>query len=437
MRRLRFALLAGVLAVAAIPVALALAQTATAPTVTSAAATAISNTSATANGSVNPNSTATQYAVQFGPTASYGEETGLTSAGAGNAATNVAVALTGLQSGTLHHFRIIAINAGGTSVGGDETFTTSGTAPAPSTPATASTGSSSAVSQAGATVAGTVNPQGKSTEYYFEYGQTANYGFETGGQTATGSSSISVSATLTGLPSGTTFHYRVVAINAGGVTLGHDATFTTTNPPAVTSAAATSVTNDSVVLNGAVNPNGHSSTYYFQYGTTTAYGLQTAPAGAGSGTSEVAVNAEVTALMPSATYHFRLVSTSNQGTSYGSDETVTTAGAPITTSTVRLMGHMGFVSPGNVIGVEVGCFGPNPCVGSFKLTVNGKTIGGGNFKESANTGGFVNIKLNATGKADLKGNRVNHLLVTNVTVTTTAGQTIDGRLSLARWIWKD
>lgn len=438
MRRLRIALLAGVIAAAAIPVALAFAQTSSAPTVTSAAATGVGDSGATLNGSVNPNSAATEYAFQYGPTSSYGEETALTSAASGSSAANVSAPLTGLEAGTDFHFRIIAINAGGTSVGADESFTTTGTAPAPTTPPSATTGDASAVGQSGATVLGSVNPHGQTTSYYFEYGPTSSYGYETNAQTAAaGSSSVSVSATLTGLPSSTAYHYRLVAINPGGVTLGGDGTFTTTTPPSVTSAPATSVTSTSAVLNGTVDPEGQDATYYFQYGTTTAYGLQTAPASAGSGTSQVAVNAQVTALIASTIYHFRLVSTSSGGISYGTDETVGTVGSPTAASTVRLMGHMGFVSPGSVIGAEVGCFGPSACTGTFKLTVNGATIGSGKFKQNANTGGFQNIKLNATGQRDLKGNKVNHLLVTNVTVTATAGQTIDGRLSLARWSWRD
>lgn len=438
MRRSQLVLLACVLAAAAIPVTLAFAQTTSVPTVTSAPATSVSNTGATLNGTVNPNGAATQFAFQYGPTASYGEETTLTSDGSGTTAGAVNGTLTGLQSGTMYHFRVIAINAAGDSVGTDQTLTTTGTAPAPATPPVATTGSATGVAQAGATLGGTVDPKGQATTFYFEYGTSTDYGYETNPQTdAATASSGPVSATLSSLTSGTTYHFRVVAVSPGGVTLGSDATFTTTTPPTATSAPATGVTSDSATFNGTVNPDGNPTTYYFEYGTTTSYGLQTAPANAGSGTTGVTVNTNVTGLMPSTTYHFRLVSTSSGGTNDGSDQTFTTTGPPTVTSVVRLMGHMGFVSPGNVIGVEVGCFGPTSCSGAFKMTVDGKTIGTGNFKENADTGGFQNIKLNSTGQRDLEGNHVDHLLVTNVAVTTTAGQSVNGTLSLARWSWKD
>ena len=438
LRRSRLALLACGVAVAAIPVTLAFAQTTSAPTVTSASARAITASGATLGGTVNPNSSATEYAFQYGPTSSYGEETTLTSAGSANTASAVSGVLTGLRAGTTFHFRMIAINTGGTAVSGDQSSTTAGSPPAPSTAPTATTGSASAVGQTEATLGGTVSPKGQTTTYYFEYGTNGDYGYQTSPQSAAANASAGpVSVTVSNLSLGTTYHYRLVALSRGGVTLGSDATFATTAPPLVTSAAPTGVTSDSATFNGTVNPQGKSATYYFQYGTTTAYGLQTPPANAGNGTTAVSVDRTVTGLIPKTAYHYRLVSTSAGGTSDGADETLTTSAPAVVTSSVYLIGRMGFVSPGQVIGVEVGCFGPSACSGSFNVTVNGQTIGTGSFTESANTGAFQNIKLNSTGQSDMRANRANHLLLTNVAITTTAGQKINGSLSLADWSWHD
>jgi len=200
--------------------------------VTTAPATSVTASGATLNGSVNPNGSATSYAFQWGPTSGYGHETPLTSAGAGTTAVTVSAPVSGVASGTTYHFRIIAINSGGTAVGSDQTFTTTGTAPAPSTPPSATTGSASGVSQTSATVNGTVNPAGQATTYYFEFGPTNNYGYETsptdGGS---GSAAEPASANLTQLTPGTTYHYRLVAVSPGGTTLGADQTFTTTASP--------------------------------------------------------------------------------------------------------------------------------------------------------------------------------------------------------------
>ncbi|HET9720841.1 MAG TPA: fibronectin type III domain-containing protein [Solirubrobacteraceae bacterium] len=436
MRRIRLALLFAVLAIASIPAALAVAAGNAAPTATSSAASSVSSNGATLNGTVNPNGLDTQYAFQYGTSPSYGEETSLKPAGAGSTAETVSAAVGGLQAGTTYHFRVIAMNADGTSVSDDLTFTTTGTATA-GVPPTATTGGSSGATNSTVTIAGTVNPNGTSTSYHFEYGPTANYGFETADASAgSGTSPVSETASLKDLAPGTTYHYAIVGVSATGVTVGQDATFTTTRAPSVGTAGASQPTSDAVTLNGTINPNGLDTSYYFQYGTTTAYGLQTAPAGAGNGTSPVAVHTTATGLMPSTTYHYRLVGVNSDGTIYGNDQTASTTGVAVRASTVKLMGHMGFVSPGNVIGVEVGCFsGATPCAGAFKFTVNGNTIGSGAFKMNPETGGFHNFKLNARGVSLLKGNRVNHLLVTTVSITTTSGQKVSGRLSLARWYW--
>jgi hypothetical protein len=214
-------------AITILPVALAQGA-GSAPTVTTSAATGVTGSGATLNGSVNPNGQQTSYAFQWGPTSGYGHETALTSAGSGTGTSSVNATLSGLASGSTYHFRIIAINGTGTSVGADQSFTTTGSAPPPSPAPSASTGRSSNVGFSGATVTGSVNPSGQSTSYYFEYGPTSNYGFETSPTDAgSGVTSESVSASLSGLASGIPYHYRLVAVSNGGTALGDDQAFTT------------------------------------------------------------------------------------------------------------------------------------------------------------------------------------------------------------------
>ena len=91
-----------------------------------------------------------------------------------------------------------------------------------------STGGASSITQSGATVSGTVNPNGQSTTYSFQYGTTTSYGSATSSQVAgSGNTAVNVSATLTGLSPGTTYHYRITATNAAGTAYGSDLTFTT------------------------------------------------------------------------------------------------------------------------------------------------------------------------------------------------------------------
>jgi len=94
--------------------------------------------------------------------------------------------------------------------------------------------------------------------------------------------------------------------------------------PTVTTTSATSVTSTSATLNGTVNPNGETTTYYFEYGVDTSYGSTTPSASAGSGTSAVSVSAAVLELTSDTTYHYRLVATNTDGTSYGDNKTFRT-----------------------------------------------------------------------------------------------------------------
>jgi hypothetical protein len=73
-----------------------------------------------------------------------------------------------------------------------------------------------------------------------------------------------------------------------------------------------------------VNPNARSTTYDFEYGTTTSYGWTTASQRAGSGATAVNVMANLTGLTAGATYHYRLYASSASGIAYGSDRTFTT-----------------------------------------------------------------------------------------------------------------
>jgi hypothetical protein len=111
------------------------------------------------------------------------------------------------------------------------------------------------------------------------------------------------------------------------------ASFKFGNSPIVTTTAATAVTATTATLNGTVNPNGIATTYYFQYGLTTAYGSTTTSASAGSGSAAVSESAAIASLTAGKTYHFRIVATNSDGTSYGSDLTLTTTGAAIVTTT--------------------------------------------------------------------------------------------------------
>jgi hypothetical protein len=195
-----------------------------------------------------------------------------------------------------------------------------------------STGNATAITPTSATLNGTLNPEGQATTYYFEYGPTTSYGSQTttaaGGGSAT--AGVKVLAPIAALTPNTTYHYRLVATNASGTVLGSDVSFKTPKPPApvVVTGRATAVTQTTATLTGTVDPKGPTTSYFFQYGTSTAYGTQTPAGSAGPGSETVAVSAAIGPLAPNTTYHYRLVASSANGTTHGPDASFKTGTVP-------------------------------------------------------------------------------------------------------------
>ena len=219
-----------------------------------------------------------------------------------------------------------------------------------------------------------------------------------------------------------------------GASAGPSPATAAVSPPAATTGFATSTGPSSENLSGVVNPNGAATTYHFEYGTTASYGSATPDTTAGAGTRNVPASAVVTGLVPGTVYHDRLVAVSSAGTSVGADETFTAGG--VITSQVRVLGREGFVSPGGVIGVELGCFaGQTRCAGHFTVTHNGTLVGEHDFSIDPQSGGFQNFKLTDAGRALLSHNRVFQLLGVDVNVKTSDGQALTYVVHLARWVW--
>ena len=194
---------------------------------------------------------------------------------------------------------------------------------------TATTGPTTAVGATTATVTGDVAPGGQSTTWLVEYGTSASYGSKTASKSAgSGSASVVVSAALTGLKVGTTYHYRVVATSSSGTSHGTDAVFTTLVLPDVVTGTASSVSASAATLNGTVDANGRDTTFYFEYGASTSYGAKTTTKDAGSATTPQAESAAISGLQAGHTYHFRIVASSDAGTTVGKDSSFTTSSAP-------------------------------------------------------------------------------------------------------------
>lgn len=218
----RLVVLVAVMAACVVLAAVALA--ASSPSVVTGNASQISETSAVLHGTVNPNGSGTTYFFQWGLTTAYGANDPAASAGSGTKPVSVARTAGGLIPGTVYHYRLVATNHDGTSVGADRTFTTAG-----HPPPDVATGSATQLSSSGAVLTGVVNPHGQQTTWTFQWGTTSAYGNSTfGGTVGATSSTVSVASQLQGLASGTIFHYRLLATHGTNATsYGADGQFMT------------------------------------------------------------------------------------------------------------------------------------------------------------------------------------------------------------------
>jgi hypothetical protein len=117
----------------------------------------------------------------------------------------------------------------------------------------------------------------------------------------------------------------VILAVALGLSVAGTALAGNNGPPTVVAASATDVSSTGATLRGYVSSNGEPTTYHFEYGTSTAYGLETAAGSAGKSDTLRLVTASVGGLEPGTTYHFRLVATNKKGAGSGSDGELTTA----------------------------------------------------------------------------------------------------------------
>ena len=134
---------------------------------------------------------------------------------------HVNVDLLDLRPGATIHYRLVTTNTKGTTPGPDQHFTLP-----TNTKPRVMTGTASRIQNGTAKVEGRLNPLGKKTQFYFEFGPTKGYGQKTspryGGLQITPRLGFE---TLSGLKPGAEYHYRLVAVNETGTSYGEDATF--------------------------------------------------------------------------------------------------------------------------------------------------------------------------------------------------------------------
>ena len=303
------------------------------PTVTTGPAEEETATSATLTGTVNTHGSATEYWFKYGLTEAYssgcgtgGCETPHASAGAGTTAEAEKASIVGLEPNETYHYKLFAKSDKGASEATEaKEFTMHSEAP------TVTSESSGPPTQSEATLEAQINPNNESSEYHFEYGTSPVLGGSTSTPPGTISAAYkdeSVSQALSGLKANTAYYYRVVASNTGGGR--HEGTIQSflTEPATPAAGEALDVGATQATIVGMVNPEGHDTHYYVQYGATacasTSCEKATGEEDLGSGTSAAPVAVNLRALKPRTTYHYRLVVANSSGASYGVEDEFTT-----------------------------------------------------------------------------------------------------------------
>jgi phosphodiesterase/alkaline phosphatase D-like protein len=209
-------------------------------------------TSATVFGELNPENAKTSYEFQYAPDAACTEAeqelghrvavdecAGFAETPAQESSVYGKVSATGeangLQPVTVYRYRLFAVNEkhegaqnenGGAEIP-EGTFTTQ---PAPVL--RAATGSASAVSATGATIAGAVDPDGEAAAYAFELGlysgAATQYGLVLSGSAGAGVGFVEKAVTVTGLQPCMTYAYRIKIASGLEAAYGAAQTFTTT-----------------------------------------------------------------------------------------------------------------------------------------------------------------------------------------------------------------
>jgi triacylglycerol lipase len=209
----------------------------------------------------------------------------------------------------------------------------SGTGGGGCTTPTASTGSASAITSNSATLSGSVNAQGCTTYYVFEWGTSSSGPFPNSIEGSAGKETFpkTVSTNLTGLlqPS-TQYYFRLSAINSEGKeATGSSVPFKTApacSKPSVTTEPASFIEQASAQMNGSLNPNGCDTKYTFEYGPSSLpYQTKISETVSDRG-FPFAVLKTASGLQPSTSYHFRLIASNSKGTTEGAEKTFITEG---------------------------------------------------------------------------------------------------------------
>ena len=156
----------------------------------------------------------------------------------------------------------------------NQTYTLSGTWLSTASVPTVTTGFASNITTNSATLNGTVDDKGISTTAWFQYGTTSSSYSSTSSTQSVSGPHTTVSISISGLSSGTTYYYRIAAENSAGTTYGNEISFTISDASKPTGSvninSGASYTNaTTVTLNLSATDNAGITGYYSSTSSST------------------------------------------------------------------------------------------------------------------------------------------------------------------------
>jgi hypothetical protein len=373
----------------------------TAPSVTTGGASSITLTSATAAGSIPATgcTAITAYGIEYSTTAGFPNGTGIQVASSNLSGGNFSSNLTGLASGTTHYYKAYATNAGGTTYGTEQSFTTLTPNPTINTTALTAFGNVCINTTAGPnsfTITGS-----NLTTANVTVGPLAGYTFSTtSGGTYTASlnlsqpgGSYSQQVFVRFTPTAVQSYNGNIPVNGGGIAapVNVAASGAGVNTTAsVTTGAVSAITQTSATAAGSITAIGCSAVtaYGIEYSTTNNFPLGSGIQVASSNLSGSNFSSNLTGLTPSTTFYYRAYATNGGGTAYGSQLSFTTAAPTLSVTALSPFGNV--------------CINTISATNSFTITGVGLTNANVNigplagYSFSTTTGGTYTASLSLT-----------------------------------------
>jgi hypothetical protein len=323
-----------------------------APGVVSGSASAITQTTATVAGTISSTgcTAITAYGIEYSTTAGFTPGTGTQVASSNLSGGNFTSNLGGLTSSTMYFYRAYATNSAGTTYGAELNFTTA--TPNPTLSATTLTGFGNVcVNTTTAANSFTISGSNLTTANVnvaalagFTYSTTSGGTYTTtlsltqpGG---TYSQQIFVKFTPTAVQS---YNGNIVVSGGGAPNINVAATGAGVNTaPTVTTGAASAITQNTATAAGTISATGCSavSAYGIEYSLTSGFAN-------GSGTQVASTNlsggnftSNLSGLTPSTTYYYKAYATNGGGTSWGAQQSFTTASPVLSATALTAFGNV-------------------------------------------------------------------------------------------------